>query len=56
MTGDTTMEYSIPVKVREVETNRTYTGWIVKSKEVGWFFSADDKWATKQEVMNAYTK
>lgn len=53
MAPDTTMEYSIPVKVRELDTKRTYTGWLVKAKEkeIGWFFSTDDKWATDQGVM-----
>ena len=49
--ADTTMEYSIPAKRKELDTNRTYTGWLVKSKEVGWFFSKDNKWATKQEII-----
>lgn len=51
MTPDTTMEWSIPVKKGTMWDRKVYHGWLVKSKEVGFFFSTDPKWATKQEAI-----
>lgn len=58
MTGDTTMEFSIAAKREVIIEHKTYIyqGWIVKSKEVGWFFSTNEKWATKQEIITTNKK
>lgn len=56
--ADTTMEFSIAAKREVIKDRKTYMhyGWLVKSKEVGWFFSTDDKWATKQETITTNKK
>lgn len=47
---DTTVEYTIPVK-KQTSDKKIYYGWLVKSKEVGWFFTTDKKWATKTDTI-----
>lgn len=51
MVADTVVEYSIPVERKDLVHDKTYYGWLVKAKEVGWFFSTDDKWATETKII-----
>jgi len=51
MIQDTIIIESIPVKRKDLINNKTYIGWLVHAKDLGWFFSTDNKWATEQEVI-----
>lgn len=47
---DTIVECSIPVKWTTWD-KKTYTGWLVKAKDMGWFRSTDPKWETQQLII-----